>query len=63
MVGSLVRFPSSAIYFFITHMSLSASDILLFVVNSPNISFQVHFEPTQCRNWFLFQNVVEKGGV
>jgi len=53
MVGPLVQFPVSAKYFLIAHMSLLASDILFFVVNSPNILFLVFFKSTQCRNTFF----------
>jgi len=53
MVGPLVRFPAGAIYSLIAHMSPPPSNILLFVVNSPNIIFQVFFKPTQCRNTFF----------
>jgi len=53
MVGPLVRFPAGAKYFLIAHMSPLASDILSFVVNSPNILFQVFFKSTQCRYTFF----------
>ena len=53
MVGLLVRFPAGAKYFLIAQMSPLASDILSFVVNSPNILFQVFFKSTQCRYTFF----------
>ena len=61
MVGPLVRFPAGAKYFLIAHMSLSASNILLFIVNSPNNSFQAFFEHAQCRNAY-FGDFVSKFG-
>jgi len=51
--GSVGSIPSSAKYFLVAHMSPLASDILSFVVNSPNILFQVFFKSAQCRNTFF----------
>jgi len=61
MVGPLVRFPAGAIYFLIAHMSPSAPDILLFVINSPNNSFHAFFKRAQCRNAY-FGKFVSKSG-